>query len=222
MDDYRTSFLVFPLNLILPIVPTLGQLSPHSTGTQDIASSAEDTICNQPERPNSLLVFPTATLFTRPYNHCTNLQRVCQNYSNKDRPTPAKCSTMESPAMDGSLVAPTALCSALIHLTTELFSQAHLTSFLTITNNNIFQHLCPTQWPTVFLVSSRTPSFKWRHNHGNNPQTLPTPRTSSVDCAAASLAELGMSSGTPRPRHRAFSCLPTPFGPRWNRKSWTI
>jgi len=41
--------------------------------------------------------------------------------------------------MDCSLVAPAALCSALILLTTELSSQAHLASFLTKTNNKLFK-----------------------------------------------------------------------------------
>jgi len=71
--------------------------SPQSTGTKDTVSSAEDPICDHPERPNSLLAFLTATMCTRPYNPYTNLQRVYENYSNTDRSTPAKCSTMEFP-----------------------------------------------------------------------------------------------------------------------------
>ena len=49
--------------------------SPQSAGTKDTASSAENTICNHPERPNSSLAFPTATMCVRPYNPHTNLQR---------------------------------------------------------------------------------------------------------------------------------------------------
>jgi len=104
---------------------------------------------------------------------------------------------------------------------TEPFSHTHLTSFLTITNNIIFQ-VCPTQWPTVFLDSSRLPMTSWLHNPGNNPQTLPKQRTSSVGYAAASLAGSALSSFILNPRYRAFSCWPTTFGPRWSKKYWTI
>jgi len=61
--------------------------------------------------------------------------------------------------MDCSLVAPAAFCSTLIPLTTEPFFHAHLPLFLTITNNNIFQCLYPTPWPTAFPVSSPDPQF---------------------------------------------------------------
>jgi len=111
MDDYRTSFLVPPQPYPSWCPIHWAQPSPQSTGTKDTASSAEDIICNHPERSNPSLAFSTATLCTRPYNPYTNLQRVYQNYSNKDRSTSAKCSTMESHTMGCSLVAPTALCS---------------------------------------------------------------------------------------------------------------
>jgi len=134
-----------PSTLSFPMPHPLASPSPQSTGTKDTASSAEDPICNQPEWSNSSLALPTATMCARPCNPYTNLQRVHRNCSNKDRSTPAKCSTMEFPTMDCSLVAPAALCSALIPLTTEPSPQAHLALFLTMTNNSIFQCLCPTQ-----------------------------------------------------------------------------
>jgi len=161
---------------------------------------------------------------TRPYNPYTNVQRVYRNYSNKiDQPqrTAARWSPHNVVC---SAVAPTSFCSTLILILPQLDHpfQAHLTLFLTIMNNNTFQYLYPTQWPTVFPISSRIPSSSWMHNHGNNPQTLHKQRTSLAGYAAASLAGPAMSSSIPNPRYRAFSCLPTPFGPRWSKKSWTI
>jgi len=126
--------------------------------------------------------------------------------------------------VDCFAVAPAALCSyrTLILSQPEHLFQAHHTLFLTLTNNNIFQQLHPTQWPTTFSVFSRIPITSWLTNAGNNPQTLPRQRTPLAGYAAASLAEPAMLSSTPNPRCRAFSCLPTPFGPRWNKKHWTI
>jgi len=117
MDDYRTSCIVPPQPYPSQCPIPWAQPNPQSTGTKDTISSAEDTICNHPERPNSSLAFPTATMCTRPYNPYTNLQRVYRNYSNKIDQPQQNAAQWSPHDVYCSLVAPTALCSTLIPLT---------------------------------------------------------------------------------------------------------
>jgi len=135
----------------------------------------------------------------------------------QDRSTSSKYSRMESPQCGCSIVAPTALRSALILSQPEPFSQAHLTLFLTITNNKIFQCLCPTQWRTT---SFRILTMLWLSNTGSNSQTFRRQRTFLEGFAAALLDELVMPFPIPNPRSRTFLCLPTPSGPNWSKKCW--
>jgi len=139
MDDYRKSFLVVPQPYPPQRPIPWAQPSPQSTGTKDTGSSSEDLICNHSERSRPSLAFPTATMCTRPYNTYTTSQRVYRDHSNKDRPNPANCSTMESPRCGCSIVVPIALCSTLTLLITELLFQAHVASFLTITKQQVLQ-----------------------------------------------------------------------------------
>ena len=139
MDDYRKSFLVVPQPYPPQRPIPWAQPSPQSTGTKDTGSSSEDLICNHSERSSPSLAPPTATMCTRPYNTYTTSSRVYRVHSTKDRPTPAKCNTMESPRCGCFIVIPIALCSTLTLLITELIHHAHVASFLTITKQQVLQ-----------------------------------------------------------------------------------
>jgi len=203
---------VAPLNLILPDAPSPGHAPvPSPPGPKMQCLQLKIPFAITPNGPPLCWRFRQPQCAQDPTTLTQNPNESVEIAPTKmDQPqrNPAQWSPHD---VDCSTVAPAGLCSTLILILSQLEHpfQTHLALFLTTTNNNIFQCSCPTQWPTAFLVSCPIPSFNWLPNHGNNPQTLPMPRTFSIACAVASLAKLGTSSGTPKPRCRSFFCSPT-------------
>jgi len=140
MDDYRKSFLSVLPQPYPPHRPSLGHNSvPNLPGPKMLDLQLKISFVIPLNGQDLRWHLQQPRCVQDPTTLTQTSIRVYQNYSNKDRSTPANCSTMELPTMDCSLVAPTALGSTLILLTTELSSQAHLTSFLTKTNNKLFK-----------------------------------------------------------------------------------
>jgi len=99
MDDYRTSFIVFSLNLLPPDAPSLGHISvPSLPGPKIPFLQLKITICNHSEQSSSSLAFPTATVCTWPYNTYIKPLTILSNLLQQiARSTSANCSTMEFP-----------------------------------------------------------------------------------------------------------------------------
>jgi len=143
MDDYWQSFIlvVYNLNLIPPNARSFWpHLSPHPSGNKDsflhlkisfVINMNGFALCWYFQQPGCIKTLQP--IHKPPMSLSKQLPQL-------ERSTSTKCSMMESPRC-GSLFAGT-YCTLLYYLTlsqTELSSQAHLTLFLTITNNNIFQ-----------------------------------------------------------------------------------
>jgi len=110
-----------PLTLSFPMPHPLGTTqSPVYRDQRCTVSSAEDAICDHPERPNSSLAFPTATMCAGPCISCTNLQQDCRNCSDKTDQPQRNAARWSPHDVDCSLVAPAAFCSALILILSQL------------------------------------------------------------------------------------------------------
>jgi len=96
VDGYRTSRIVFSLNLISRCPIPWARLSPQSTGTKDAISSAKDALCNHSRGSSPSLAFSTATMCYIP-SVTQNLQMSLSKLLPSDRSISVKFSTMESP-----------------------------------------------------------------------------------------------------------------------------
>jgi len=96
VDGYRTTRIVFSLNLISRCPIPWARLSPQSTGTKDAISSAKDALCNHSRGSSPSLAFSTATMCYIP-SVTQNLQMSLSKLLPSDRSISVKFSTMESP-----------------------------------------------------------------------------------------------------------------------------
>ena len=140
MDDYRTSVTVFPLNLILPVAPSLGHFPVPSLPGPKMPHL-------QLKMPFVITVNGQALRWRFQQPRCAQGPTTLAQTSNESIETaptrqinPSKMQHDGVPMMWIALLCHLLRFALLSFLSqTEPFSQAHLTSFLTITNNNIFK-----------------------------------------------------------------------------------